>query len=127
LEEEHYDYLRELGATEAEIADIKSRKFWNNWFGPQGTVWELLNAAGAAVAVTNAGRGSPNSVVRSNRPSPYRIATGRLDPSVVSKRVHGNTAGNQPATLYEKYDSNGNFLKHGVSQNPGKRYTQKEL
>jgi len=40
---------------------------------------------------------------------------------------HGNTAEDQPATLYERYDANGNFLKHGISQNPSRRYTQKEL
>ena len=44
-----------------------------------------------------------------------------------SNGVHGNTAGNQPAILYERYDSNGEFLKHGISQNPSKRYTQAEL
>lgn len=38
-----------------------------------------------------------------------------------------NTAGDQPATLYELYDDDGNFLKHGISQNPSTRYTQKEL
>jgi hypothetical protein len=42
-------------------------------------------------------------------------------------KVHGNTAGKQPATLYEKYDKNGVFQKHGISQNPSKRYSQKEL
>ncbi len=41
--------------------------------------------------------------------------------------VHGNTAGNQPATLYERYNADDVFLKHGVSQKPGRRYTQTEL
>jgi RHS repeat-associated protein len=41
--------------------------------------------------------------------------------------THGNTAGDQPATLYERYDAEGNFQKHGISQDPSKRYTQKEL
>jgi len=41
--------------------------------------------------------------------------------------THGNTAGDQPATLYERYDADGNFLKHGISQDPSKRYTQAEL
>jgi RHS repeat-associated protein len=44
-----------------------------------------------------------------------------------SKKPHGNRAGDQPATLYERYDRDGNFQKHGVSQDPAKRYTQKEL
>jgi RHS repeat-associated protein len=41
--------------------------------------------------------------------------------------THGNTAGDQPATLYERYDAEGNFLKHGISQDPSRRYTQAEL
>jgi RHS repeat-associated protein len=42
-------------------------------------------------------------------------------------KVHGNTAGNQPAELYEKYDKDGNFEKHGVSQDASKRYSSKEV
>ncbi|MCK6574471.1 hypothetical protein L6V77_25600, partial [Myxococcota bacterium] len=41
--------------------------------------------------------------------------------------THGNVAGDQPATLYERYDADGNFLKHGISQDPRRRYTQAEL
>jgi RHS repeat-associated protein len=44
-----------------------------------------------------------------------------------STKPHGNTAGDQPAELYEKYDANGNFEKHGVSQDASKRYTKKEI
>ena len=44
-----------------------------------------------------------------------------------SSKPHGNTAGDQPAELYEKHDANGNFEKHGVSQNASKRYTKKEV
>ena len=40
---------------------------------------------------------------------------------------HGNTAGDQYAELYERYDADGNFLKHGVSQDASSRYTKKEL
>jgi hypothetical protein len=42
-------------------------------------------------------------------------------------KAHGNTAGNQPAELYEKYDKNGNFEKHGVSQDASKRYSKGEV
>lgn len=60
-----------------------------------------------------------------------RNADGTFAPDGGSRRVsggtHGNTAGSQPATLYERYDADGNFLKHGISQNPSTRYTQKEL
>lgn len=44
-----------------------------------------------------------------------------------SSGTHGNTAGDQPATLYEKYDADGGFRKHGVSQDPSKRYTEAEM
>jgi RHS repeat-associated protein len=49
------------------------------------------------------------------------------DSSATEKKPHGNTAGDQPAELYEKYDKNGNFEKHGVSQDANKRYSKKEL
>lgn len=69
----------------------------------------------------------------------FRDANGRLRNSdgtfaydggskiLLSESAHGNTAGFQPATLYERYDADGNFLKYGISQNPSTRYTQKEL
>lgn len=48
---------------------------------------------------------------------------------VVAKKIHGNTAGDQPATLYEKYDKVGEFLKHGITkhEDPTKRYTSKQI
>jgi len=44
-------------------------------------------------------------------------------------KAHGNTAGDQSATLYKKFDKDGNFEKHGVTQcdPPSKRYTKKEI
>lgn len=47
----------------------------------------------------------------------------------VEKAAHGNKVDGRPATLYEKYDKDGVFLKHGVTkwENPLKRYTSKEL
>ncbi len=42
--------------------------------------------------------------------------------------VHGNSYKSpRPATLYERFDAEGNFLKHGVSQDPATRYSAKEL
>ena len=45
------------------------------------------------------------------------------------KVPHGNTADARPATLYAKYDKDGNFLKHGVTkhEDPTKRYTKKQI
>jgi hypothetical protein len=56
-----------------------------------------------------------------------QIAKQGDDAVIAAKKVHGNTAGSQPAELYEKYDSAGNFEKHGVSQDAGKRYTKAEI
>jgi hypothetical protein len=41
----------------------------------------------------------------------------------------GNRVDDRPATLYEKYDRDGNFRKHGVTkhEDPAKRYTSKEI
>jgi hypothetical protein len=47
--------------------------------------------------------------------------------TATDSKPHGNTAGNQPAELYEKYDANGNLEKHGVSQDASKRYSKKEV
>ena len=45
------------------------------------------------------------------------------------KKVHGNTADDALATLYEKYDKNGEFLKHGITkhEDPTKRYTKAQI
>jgi hypothetical protein len=52
------------------------------------------------------------------------VAKGKRD-----KAPHGNTVDDRPATLYEKYDKDGNFQKHGVTkhEDPSKRYTSKEI
>ncbi len=49
--------------------------------------------------------------------------------SVTKKAPHGNKIDSRPATLYEKYDKDGNFLKHGITrhENPSKRYTAKQI
>lgn len=45
------------------------------------------------------------------------------------KPPHANKVDERPATLYEKYDKDGNFQKHGVTKNedPTKRYTKKQI
>lgn len=40
---------------------------------------------------------------------------------------HGNVAGDQEAVLYKRYDKDGNFEKHGVTQDPDTRYSKKEI
>jgi hypothetical protein len=46
-----------------------------------------------------------------------------------AKPPHRNRADDRPATLYKKYDSGGEFEKHGVThhENPEKRYTKREI
>jgi len=43
--------------------------------------------------------------------------------------AHGNVAGKQMATLYKKFDKDGDFRKHGITkhQDPTKRYTKKQI
>jgi len=45
------------------------------------------------------------------------------------KKSRGNKLDDKPATLYEKYDKDGKFQKHGITKNedPTKRYTKKEI
>lgn len=103
----------------------------------------IMPGAGALKAVDNAGDVGKiarvaNAVVP-DVPKQFRDANGRLRNSNgtfapdggsarrTSGGTNGNIAGNQPATLYERYDADGIFQKHGVSQDPSKRYTDKEL
>jgi hypothetical protein len=48
---------------------------------------------------------------------------------VARKAPHANKIDGRPATLFEKYDKDGNFLKHGITKNedPSKRYTAKKI
>ena len=91
----------------------------------------LAKASGAAVLVGIAKRTDDADGVP-NAKGTFRDANGRLRNSDGTfaydggrKRstggTHGNTAGDQPATLYERYDADGNFLKHGISQDPSRR------
>ncbi|MBX9652923.1 enterotoxin A family protein [bacterium] len=48
LKEQNYALMEELGATPEEISSRRWHEFGNDWLGPQGIVFELLNAAGAA-------------------------------------------------------------------------------
>lgn len=41
--------------------------------------------------------------------------------------THGNTAGEQPATLYGKYDKDDNFLKWSITRDLNSRYTRREI
>jgi len=49
--------------------------------------------------------------------------------SKIEKKVHANKVDDRAATLYEKFDKDGNFLKHGVTkhEDPTKRYTKNQI
>jgi RHS repeat-associated protein len=49
------------------------------------------------------------------------------DAPTPTKKVHGNTAGEQPAELYKKTDKDGKLQKWGVSKDASKRYTKKQI
>ena len=53
----------------------------------------------------------------------------RVKNPATRKSAHGNKVDNRPATLYEKYDKDGIFLKHGITkhENPSKRYTSRQI
>lgn len=47
----------------------------------------------------------------------------------LERAAHGNKIDGRPATLYEKYGKDGDFLKHGITkhEDPAKRYTAKQV
>lgn len=79
----------------------------------------LLESISAAVTVNDVvnGDGVPGGTA------------GKIAAKSVEKAAHGNKIDGRAATLYEKYDKDGNFLKHGITkhENPVKRYTAKEI
>jgi RHS repeat-associated protein len=50
-------------------------------------------------------------------------------PKPVTDSTHRNKLDDRPATLYAKYDKDGNFRKHGIThhEDPSKRYTEAEI
>ncbi|HQV49294.1 MAG TPA: hypothetical protein PLF10_08435, partial [Dokdonella sp.] len=48
---------------------------------------------------------------------------------VTKKLPHGNKIDDRPATLYEKFDKDGNFRKHGITKHddPTKRYSRSQI
>ena len=52
-----------------------------------------------------------------------------VDARQSAKEPHANKVDGRDATLYEKYDKEGNFRKHGITkhQDPNRRYTAKQI
>jgi Pretoxin HINT domain len=115
-------------------------------FVPLGelTAGDLLDTNSGPVAVTDVEvvyRPQPVYNLEINAEHVYRVGElgvlvhnsnvpGDCTPLVeitIPPKVHGNTAGEQLAYLYERYDADGNFLKYGITQNLKTRYTRKQL
>ena len=109
----------------------KERYQSDNDFGPwQRLGDDLFNPHWDGAGCTLNDRVAALPLCPNRGPGAQRQTLGRtkkISEGASTAKVHGNTAGEQPATLYEKYDANGNFLKHGISQDPSKRYTREEL
>jgi hypothetical protein len=54
-------------------------------------------------------------------------STGGESSVPVTGSAHGNVVGSQPAFLYQRYDADGNFLKWGITDDLGGRYSKAEM
>ncbi len=81
---------------------------------PASRVGAFLQLHGAM----NATNGSWNLMMQKGR-----VSAGGSEEA----KPHGNTAGDQPASLYQKYDKAGNYQKTGVTQSVKTRYSKKQM
>ncbi len=79
--------------------------------------------------VTNTGKfdDSGNEIYKRDSGGYYVIDDNGVQRTTNSPNEHGNTLGNQPTEIYQKYDAEGNYLKTGISQNANTRYTDAEI
>jgi hypothetical protein len=75
---------------------------------------------GAPIFQRLSGVGSPTSNF-------FSVDSAGKQVSMPSPLANGNSFSTGPTTLYRLYDSGGNFLKWGISNTPGSRYTATEL
>lgn len=90
---------------------------------------KTAKTAGAATEAAQAA-GSLNKSAKITQTEAKGLAEGAGAGQTASgKPPHGNTLDDRPATLYEKYDKDGNFQKHGITKHeaPSKRYTKKQI
>ena len=78
--------------------------------------------------------GFPSLVIQAAQVLSFPIASidklaGIITSVLANGEAHGNKIDSRPATLYEKYDKNGDFLKHGVTkhEDPHDRYSSKAI
>ncbi|MBK8321765.1 MAG: RHS domain-containing protein [Betaproteobacteria bacterium] len=124
-----YKFVDPDGRAAETVFDLISFGISVEMFRREPTLGNFLGAAvdGLAVAVpfVPGGVGAIRSVGKAaEAASDVETAAKGLE-----KAAHGNKIDSRPATLYEKYDKDGNFLKHGITkhEDPAKRYTAKEI
>ena len=88
-------------------------------------------------SITGAGKGratstgqfdnNGNEIYQRDSGGYYVIDDNGIQRTTSSPNEHGNTLGNQPTEIYQKYDAEGNYLKTGISQNANTRYKDSEM
>lgn len=109
---------KERGEEEKKEPEITvATQKWDPKWGPKGPP-ELYPQIGGAAP--KSGKGSPPSPVAVKPPTAETPATTKVE------KPHGNSKSTTlTAHLYELFTKAGNFLKHGISQDPNKRYSQR--
>lgn len=111
----------ETGGAILAIGDAKEGSYTNN---PDGSI-----TGPSCGRLTSTGKVDNNGEEIYQRDSGgfYIIDKNGIQQPVNSPNEHGNTLGNQPTEIYQKYDAEGNYLKTGISQNANTRYTDAEI
>ena len=111
----------ETGGAILAIGDAKEGSYTNN---PDGSI---TGPSGGRLTSTGKFDGSGNEIYQRGSGGYYVIDDKGVQQTAISPNEHGNTLGNQPTEIYQKYDAEGNYLKTGISQNANTRYTDAEI
>ncbi|WP_201511870.1 hypothetical protein [Psychrobacter alimentarius] len=103
------------------IGDAKEGAYTYN---PDGSI---TGPSGGRLTSTGKRDDSGNEIYQRDSGGYYVIDDKGVQRTTNSPNEHGNTLGNQPTEIYQKYDAEGNYLKTGISQNANTRYTDAEI
>ena len=103
------------------IGDAKEGAYTYN---PDGSI---TGPSGGKLTSTGKRDDSGNEIYKRDSGGYYVIDDNGVQRTTNSPNEHGNTLGNQPTEIYQKYDAEGNYLKTGISQNANTRYTDAEI